>query len=426
MFVAIENTPLRYDWGAHGALSYYLGEDGVLVEPESGQAVEAPIQAEVWLGGHYGSPSRIVHPEQVGGARDLAEWIERDPETALGRYAQGIRNGDPSRLPFLLKVLAAGSPLSLQVHPSLEEAREGFAAEEAAGIPRRAPNRNYRDPFHKPELIVALSPEMSAVAGFRDFAEVKQLVSHISARVGAEFAAFADRVCTLETSHQLGELVAWVLEGSPEALAATVAMDAWLQAEDDCYELERANLSRIREAFPEDPGALTTLLTNHILLRRGESLYVRSGTIHAYLEGVGLEIMAASDNVLRGGLTTKHVDVPELLRVLDCTPMAPPLLRPEEIAPGYVILRGEAPDFRLHRVTGVGVTGAEIEISVNGPGIALCLGERATLRGGTGASTELRRGDAVYVTGDERSLKICADDLVIAAAAVGAEIPLPL
>lgn len=425
MFVAIENTPLRYAWGAHGALSYYLGEDGVLVEPETGsevgKAVDAPIQAEVWLGAHYGSPSRIVDPEQVGGAGDLAEWIERDPDTALGRYAQGIRHGDPSRLPFLLKVLAAGSPLSLQVHPSLEEAREGFAAEEAAGIPRRAPNRNYRDPFHKPELIVALSPEMSAVAGFRDFAEVKQLVAHISARVGAEFGAFADRVRTLETSHQLGELVAWVLEGSPEALAATVAMDAWLRAEDDCYELERANLSRIREAFPEDAGALTTLLTNHILLRRGESLYVRSGTIHAYLEGVGLEIMAASDNVLRGGLTTKHVDVPELLRVLDCTPMPPPLLQPEEVIPGHLILRGDEPDFRLHRVSG-----AEIEVSVHGPGIALCLGERATLRGGTGAQAELRRGDAVYVTGDEQSLTICADDLVIAAAAVGAEIPLPI
>lgn len=421
MFVAIENTPLRYAWGAQGALSDYLGEDGVLVEPETRTALTAPIQAEVWLGGHYGSPSRIVHPEQVGGARDLAEWIERDPEGALGRYAHGIRNGDPSRLPFLLKVLAAGSPLSLQVHPSLEEAREGFAAEEAAGIPRRAANRNYRDPFHKPELIVALSPEMSAVAGFRNFAEVKTLVSHIAARVDDAFTPFVDRVRELDTSEQLGELVAWVLEGSPEALAATVAMDAWLQSADDQYDIERANLSRIRQAFPDDPGALTTLLTNHIRLRRGESLYIRSGTIHAYLEGVGLEIMAASDNVLRGGLTTKHVDVPELLRVLDCTPMAPPILQPEEPAAGHLILHGEEPDFRLHRFSGEG-----LDVAVHGPGIALCLGERAVLRGGTGASIELQRGDAVYVTGDERRLNVCADDLVIGSAAVAAEVPLPL
>ncbi|QUY63621.1 Mannose-6-phosphate isomerase [Gulosibacter molinativorax] len=417
----IENTPIRYAWGARGALSEYLGNAGVLVEPETGTGDSAPIQAEVWLGSHYGSPSRISRPETASGAKDLAEWIERDPEAALGRYAQGLRVGDPVRLPFLLKVLAAGKPLSLQVHPSLQKAREGFAAEEAEGIPRLAHNRNYRDPFHKPELLVALSPEMSALAGFRDFVEVKELVQHVSTFAGGAFGAFATRVDALEDSESLGELVAWVLEGSPEALAAAKAVDAWLDSADDRYGRERENVRRIRTEHPNDSGVLTTLLMNHIQLRRGESVYVRSGTIHAYLEGVGIEIMAASDNVLRGGLTNKHVDVPELLRVLDCSPTPPPLLEPVEQAPGHMILSGAEPDFRLHRFTG-----ELIGVDVNGPGIALCLGDRAELVGGDGATHALSRGEAVYITQDERHVTVSADDLVIASAAVPADVALPL
>lgn len=423
MFVEITNTPLRYAWGAHGALSEYLGDHGVLVEPETGTGAGpmAPIQAEIWLGGHYGSPSKIACPELVGGAADLAEWIDRDPKTALGRYAQGLREGDPARLPFLLKVLAAGQPLSLQVHPSLEEARAGFADEEAAGIPRLAPNRNYRDPFHKPELIVALSPELTALAGFRNFDESKALVAHVAKFAGHAFEPFAERVRALDGSEVLQSLMSWMLAGSPESLAAAKSMDAWLESNDAGYDLERRNLRRIRDAFPEDSGALTALLANHVELRRGESMYVSSGTLHAYLDGVGLEIMAASDNVLRGGLTSKHVDVPELLRVLNCSPTVPQILDPEQIVPGHIILRGEEPDFRLHRFSGDTIT-----VPVTGPGIALCLNGKATLRGGTGATVELNRGDAVYVTDDERELAITADDLVIASAAVAADIPLPL
>lgn len=464
MFAAIENTPLRYAWGARGALSKYLGERGVLVEPardSSGADSRGadsngadsrgtdsnvadsrgagPIQAEIWLGAHHGSPSRLVHPEQAGGAQNLAEWIERDPETTLGRYARGLREGDPIRLPFLLKVLAAGTPLSLQVHPSLRDAREGFAAEDAAGIPRDAPNRNYRDPFHKPELVVALSPELVALAGFREFAEVKALVSRVARAAGPRFEPFAHRVRALSDSDSLGALVAWVLGGSPEALAATVSMDAWLAADEEHYRLERANLARIRQAFPEDSGALIALLTNHILLREGESLSITSGTIHAYLEGVGIEIMAASDNVLRGGLTNKHVDVPELLRVLDRAPTAPSILRPERVQAGYTILSGEEPDFRLHRVSGSStasgasnasndsnVSGASIEVRLDGPGIALCLAGRAELRGGSGAVVGLERGEAVFITGDEQRLEVTADDLVIASAAAAAGATLPL
>ena len=421
MFVAIENTPLRYAWGARGELSKYLGDGGVLVEPEIGTNGATPIQAEIWLGGHYGSPSRIINPEAVGGATNLADWIERDPEAALGRFAVGMRSGDPVRLPFLLKVLAAGRPLSLQVHPSLAEARAGFEAEEAAGIPQLSPERNYRDPFHKPELIVALSPTLAALAGFRDFDEVKGLVDRVAAKAGAGFEPFASRVRGLEGKADLRLLVSWVLEGSAEARGAVLAMDAWLSSDEPGDELERANLRRIREEFPEDAGALTALLANHVLLRQGESLYVRSGTIHAYLEGVGIEVMAASDNVLRGGLTDKHVDVTELMRVLDCTPIEPPILMPQIVVPGHIILSGEEPDFRLHRFQG-----ERIEVATHGPGIALCIGERASIRGERGETIALTRGDAVYITADERQLTISADDLVIGAAAVSADVALPL
>lgn len=420
MFVRLGNTPLRYAWGARGAITDFLGDAGAVIEPESG-ADPAPRQAELWLGAHYGSPSRILEPEKTGGATDLREWIRQDPAATLDGLADGLRRGDGPRLPFLLKVLAAGQALSLQVHPTLERARRGFAAENEAGIALEAPDRNYRDPFHKPELLVALSETMRALAGFRSAAQVRALVAEVGraaldAGHGAGFSAFADRVAAIHGERDLRELVRWILSCGDEAASALPGVDAWIATPASGFARERENIARIREAFPDDAGVLTALLLNHLTLRRGDAAYVRAGVMHAYLDGVGLELMAASDNVLRGGLTPKHVDVDELLDVLVCSPTPAPYLGAETLADGVVTYEPDEPDFRLQRLD---TRDADATIRVPGPGIALCLRGEAALTGGSGERCELRRGEAVYVTPDEREVRIVGSDVDVVVASVG-------
>ena len=420
MFVRLGNTPLRYAWGARGAISAYLGDAGAVIEPESDGA-EPPIQAELWLGAHYGSPSRILEPERTGGATDLRAWIASDPATTLDALAGGLREGDGARLPFLFKVLAAGQALSLQVHPTLERARRGFAAENAAGLPLDAPERNYRDPFHKPELLVALSDTMRALAGFRSAAQVRALVAEVGraaleAGHGAGFSAFADRVAAITGEQDCRELVGWILSCGDEAAAALPGVDAWIATPATGFARERENIARIREAFPDDAGVLTALLLNHLTLRRGDAAYIRAGVIHAYLEGVGLELMAASDNVLRGGLTPKHVDVGELLDVLVCAPTPAPYLGAEILADGVITYEPDEPDFRLQRLD---ARDADATVHVPGPGIALCLRGTATLTGASGETCVLAHGESVYVTPDERDVRIVGDDIDVVIASVG-------
>ncbi|WP_328743232.1 type I phosphomannose isomerase catalytic subunit [Gulosibacter sediminis] len=167
----LKNTPMRYAWGSRGAISDLLGTGGVLDEPE----LNSPLQAELWFGAHPASPSRIPDPELADGAATLRDWIADAPDAALGARAARVHPGEP-QLPFLLKVLAAAQPLSLQVHPTLAEASAGYDAEDAAGVAVDAPERNYRDRLHKPELLVALSETMSALAGFRAVDAVRELV----------------------------------------------------------------------------------------------------------------------------------------------------------------------------------------------------------------------------------------------------------
>lgn len=428
MFVPLENTPLRYAWGADGAITAYLGTEGAVSEPEL-HSTDKPLQAELWLGAHYGSPARIVDPHQVGGHANLREWIHADPDATLGDFAKGLRSGEPVRLPFLLKVLAASEPLSLQVHPNLPRARSGFEAENAAGIPLDAPNRNYRDPFHKPEVLVALSETMTAVAGFRHFAEVRELVADIeraaaNAGMMAQFAPFSDRVRVLETSEQLRELVEFNLSGSAAAHDAAAVLQAWCRGEGG-WQRERQNVESMLLAHAGDPSVLTVLLMNHLTLHCGEAVYVRAGVLHAYIEGVGLEIMAASDNVLRGGLTQKHIDAPELLSVLEFAPTPPPFLGTEMLDEFTTTLEPDEPDFRLQRVQGAIV---DTTVTVVGPSVLLNLGVDVEVVDVKGERAVLHHGEAVFVTPDAPPLQVRGEDvdLVVASAGVDAEEDLPL
>ncbi|GAA1749348.1 mannose-6-phosphate isomerase, class I [Agromyces humatus] len=396
MFVAIDNAPRDYAWGSRDAIAAYRG-----VQP-SGDP-----EAELWLGAHAGSPAKIVDATSVGHP-DLAQWIAADPGTALG-----ARLAERARLPFLLKVLAAAEPLSLQAHPTPQQARAGFEREESEGVPIGAYDRNYKDPFHKPELIVAVSETFDALSGFRPLDQVRGMMAVLRAADAASAAPEPGALDLLD-SHLAGDdplrtTVDWLLrDGRGEdtgesawVIERVVALASTETARDSEFALSFETVGLLSEFYPGDAGIVISLLLNRVRLKRGEALYLAAGNIHAYLEGLGIELMAASDNVLRGGLTPKHVDVGELLEVLDFTPIEPPYLTASSVAPGVVGYRPEVPDFALYRVD---AGSAAAVVPVRGPSILLAEGD-VEVAGAHGSIT-LARGGAAFVTPDEGALTV--------------------
>ena len=393
MFVPIANTPRDYAWGSKTAIAGLLGH-----EPSGSP------EAELWLGAHPGSPARILDQDAAGGHATLADWVARD--TASAGLAE-------PRLPFLLKLLAADAPLSLQAHPSPEQAREGFDRENAAGVPLDAADRNYKDAFHKPELIFALSETFDALCGFRHVADAAADVDALLAVPGlapsarAVLAAFRASLDG-EDAAVLRRVVGSLLSDDVSVLVQAVT-DAAATAE-PTPAVDTVRL--LAEFYPGDPGIVVSLLVNRVTLTRGEVLYLPAGNIHAYLRGFGVELMAASDNVLRGGLTPKHIDVPELLGVLDFTPLPVPYLEPARPGAGVELYRPNVPDFELAHVVPQGDEPAVVTLT--GPAIAIATAGALAITGSTGAVT-LRQGDAVYVTPDEGRLVVTgAGELFVA------------
>ena len=367
MFVGITNTPRDYAWGSTGEISELLGL------PASGRT-----EAELWLGAHEGSPSRVV-----GADATLIDIVG-------------------GRLPFLLKVLAAGSALSLQAHPTAEQAAAGFARENALGIALDAPNRNYKDAFPKPELIYALSDEFEALCGFRSAAGIRAIFDGL----GLELPGLAG-------DDSLRAVFEWLItrgEGVDDLIAAVVAAA-------DGSSPELATVVSLAAEYPGDPGIVISLMLNRVTLQRGEVLYLPAGNIHAYLKGVGIELMSSSDNVLRGGLTPKYIDVPELLSVLDFTPVGVPYLPAEHPSATVEVFRPDVPDFVL------AVIDSEGSYELTGPAIALCTDGDLEIVGAGGAYN-LSRGDAVYMTADEGELSFAGLGTVFLAT-TGNERPVP-
>lgn len=362
MFVGITNTPRDYAWGSTTAIPALRG-----VAPTG-----AP-QAELWLGAHPGSPSRLV-----GRDGTLADLV-------------------PGRLPFLLKVLAADAPLSLQAHPTPAQAEAGFARENAAGIPLDAPERNYKDAFHKPELIYALSDPFTALSGFRPVADTRAVLEPV-----LDDARLEPLVTRLVDDASLREVFTWLISrGAGVDDVTSAVVEAAAVVDGPSWETVRL----LAEYYPGDPGIPISLLLHTIVLRPGDVLYLPAGNIHAYLGGLGIELMAASDNVLRGGLTPKHVDVDELVDVLDFRPLPAPYLTPEAIAPGVSVFRPDVPDFALTVVTpDAAGPGADVAIAGGGPAIAFAVSGPVTLDGGL-ASFTLAPGEAAYIA-DEPELRV--------------------
>src|SRR4051794_19801898 len=296
MLVSLVNEPRDYAWGST-----------TLIAELEGRAPSGRPEAEVWYGDHPADPAIV--PD----GRSLGEWLADE----------GTRHGAPAKLPYLLKVLAAASPLSIQAHPSKAQAEAGFAREEAAGPARNAPHRTYRDDNHKPELIVAVSDTFTALAGLRDLEATRRLVGLL----GDAGRPIAERLEGTDAAASLRDTIAWLLSGSAkDEVDAVIA--AATDARDDGFAAELDLARHLDEAYPGDPGVVVALLMNLVVLQRGQALFVPAGVLHAYVEGLGVELMAASDNVLRGGLTPKHIDVAELLGILDPTPAPPPVLTP--------------------------------------------------------------------------------------------------
>ncbi|MET9224100.1 MULTISPECIES: mannose-6-phosphate isomerase, class I [unclassified Streptomyces] len=381
----LTNTIRPYAWGSTTAIPELLGT------PPTGEP-----QAELWMGAHPGAPSRIDRGE---GPVALDTVIAADPRAELGDTT--VKRFGP-RLPFLFKVLAAGAPLSVQVHPDLAQAKAGFADEEARGIPTDAPDRNYKDANHKPEMLVALSP-FDGLCGFRRPTDAADLIDGLGVPA---LAPYADILRAHPEDKALREVLAAVLTAEPEAMAESVTAAAEaaarLSTTDSPYAADYAAYAQAAHSFPGDRGVIAAMLLNYVRLQPGEALYLGAGVPHAYLDGLGVEIMANSDNVLRCGLTPKHIDVPELLRVVRFEAGDPGVLRPEAAPDGEELYAAPIDEFRLSRY--VLAPGAQARTLDSGtPQILLCTAGRAELRDGDGTTLTLAPGESAYVPASERT-----------------------
>ncbi|MFE7841295.1 mannose-6-phosphate isomerase, class I [Streptomyces sp. NPDC057474] len=365
----LDNTVRPYAWGSTTAIPQLLGV-----------APTGEPQAEMWMGAHPGAPSRT-------GRGPLTEVIDEAPERELG--TRTVAKFGP-RLPFLLKLLAAGAPLSLQVHPNLEQAREGYEDEEQRGIPIDAGHRNYKDANHKPELICALT-EFDGLCGFRDPLQAADLLAALDVD---SLKPYVDLLQAHPEEAALREVLTAVLGADPEEMAHTVT-----EAAAACARLggAYAPYADIAHHYPGDPGVIAAMLLNHVRLQPGEALFLGAGIPHAYLNGLGVEIMANSDNVLRCGLTPKHVDVPELLRIVRFEATDPGVLRPEASPDGEEVYETPIDEFRLSRYVLPEAT-APHDLTRATPQILLCTA--GSVRAG---EHTLAPGGSVFVPADEKA-----------------------
>lgn len=363
MLLSLTNTPRDYAWGS----------DSLLAGLQGRIPTGAP-EAEVWFGDHPGDPADV------------------DGGGTLDQFTGGS-------LPYLLKLLAAGRPLSIQVHPTIEQARAGWARE--SELADDDPRRNYRDDNHKPELLVALSERFESLSGLRPVAGTLSLLDALDDSDGVRQL----RARLSADGDTLRDVIAWLLGGEAgrevdEIIAATVSASSRTDAGEWGTTLRA--IAGVAATYPGDPGVVVALLMNHVVLKRGEGVFLRAGLLHAYLSGLGVEIMAASDNVLRGGLTPKRIDVPELLSILDTTPGEVPVL--SGIGEGAITpYPVPVPDFALERVV---VDGSPLEIEVSGPTMVLSTAGEVIVSSRSGEQLALEVGTVAFADSAEVSLTV--------------------
>ncbi|MDE9539174.1 mannose-6-phosphate isomerase [Xenorhabdus bovienii] len=288
------NQIQHYDWGSKTALTDIYGIKNPNNQP----------MAELWMGAHPKCSSQVTDPK-TGETIALNALIAQEPEKYLGeKVVEQFQ-----RLPFLFKVLCAAQPLSIQVHPDKSSAETGFDRENAAGIPLNSPQRNYKDDNHKPELVYALTP-FKAMNAFRPLSDIAQLLGHVSA-AHPDIQVFIQNPTESHLSFLFSQLL--TMQGEQKRLAIAVLKSVLNNREGEPWDTIR----KVTAFYPDDNSLFTPLLLNIVELKPGQAMFLYARTPHAYLEGVALEVMANSDNVLRAGLTSKHIDVAELMANLD-------------------------------------------------------------------------------------------------------------
>jgi mannose-6-phosphate isomerase len=309
--VLLQNEIKEYVWGSRTFISDLTGMPSPSKKP----------QAEMWMGAHPNASSMAIKDNLQISLNDL---IKDDPRGSLGiSVAEKFSN----RLPFLFKVLAAAKPLSIQAHPNKEQAIKGFVRENLKEIPLDSPGRNYKDQNHKPEIICALTP-LHALKGFRGNQDIIDLMDKVDApaaglktdllrghpeKVGLK--GFFRSLLTMNKERQ--NLAIEMIMGKVNGMTIPEPAFHWMK--------------RLYNEYPGDIGVLSPLFLNIVSLEPNEALYIAAGELHAYLEGSGLELMANSDNVIRGGLTPKHIDVTELIDILEFTSNEPRIILPEDV-----------------------------------------------------------------------------------------------
>ncbi|MGZ6778918.1 MAG: mannose-6-phosphate isomerase, class I [Mycobacterium sp.] len=385
-----------YAWGSRTAIAEFTGRPSPTAHPE----------AELWFGAHPGDPAWL---KTDTGEESLLEALRTDPEGQLGA---AVRNRFGDTLPFLMKVLAADEPLSLQAHPSAEQAAEGFAREDRLGIPVSSPIRNYRDRSHKPELLVALQT-FEVLAGFRP---APKSVDMMRALAVSQLDPFLHLLAGQPDADGLRALfTTWITAPQPDldVLVPAVIDGAidYVRSGKKQYAAEAKTVLELGERYPGDAGVLAALLLNRFTLQPGEAIYLPAGNLHTYLHGVGVEVMANSDNVLRGGLTPKHVDVPELLRVLDFEPASEAGLRPTTATDGMeTVYQTPAREFSVSVLSIDGDRlGHEVDAPSrhDGPQILLCTEGCAVVHAKSGVVT-MERGAAAWVSADDGPVRFVA------------------
>ena len=433
VFLKLQNTVKNYEWGSPEWIPTLLG-----------QANPSRIPwAELWMGAHPAGPSRVLSD---GKDLPLPELIASDPVFFLGKETAETFG----KLPFLFKILAAATPLSIQAHPNQEQAREGFQRENREGIPLDSPNRNYRDPRHKPEILCALS-SFAALCGFRERSEIKNfisallettrsqggeeylrkglesLVSALGSEAGTEEPASPAREGEISLKTFLAALFSLNAE-TRKALGAFIrSKQSVLEKHFPLFKDEWTLCSYFSGLYPGDYGIIAPLFLNIIILEPGQAIYLPAGVLHAYIHGMAVELMADSDNVLRGGLTSKRVDLDELSRIIAFREYKPEILKKTEPDLPWFSYPGSAAEFTLSvmRSSGAGIPYPEKRASIvlvtTGSATITKNGEKS---GENGAPImTLKTGESIFIPGGDKAAIVFSGDFTAYAATTASAPP---
>jgi mannose-6-phosphate isomerase len=415
----LEPVVQPYAWGSREAIAQLQGRPAPSPAPE----------AELWMGAHPSAPSGV---ERGGQHATLDAIIAADP---VGELGEDCVRRFGARLPFLLKVLAASKALSIQVHPSRAQAEAGYRAENLRGLAPGDKRRNYVDDWPKPEILCALT-RFEVLVGMRNPADAARLLRTVGVPALASLAAELEEAAELDKAAEtsvtdppvavgdhgrealarvLARILSWPEDGRRQLIDDVVAACQRIAADDDApsatgaaavsaaegrgsrggpYSDACAAITRIAADHPGDLGIIASLLLQHAILEPGQAIFLPAGGLHAYLRGTGIELLANSDNVVRAGLTSKHIDVPELLKLTDPA-VAVPLIAPRDLGNGIAVYDSPAPEFRLYRAS---VDGSGVALPGDGPRLVLCVDGALFLRDAAGATLKVGRGESSFLS----------------------------